>query len=101
MFETLIEFESNHGTWIVLRSGDHQALTSMIAAFSSEENPYPWAFFKEPGLNYAVTAVGIIVPERLYDEESTTAALADGPRGPYTTWEMMFLKYRVACNLAG
>ena len=78
--------------------------------------------FQEPGLNYANTAVGIILPERMYDEVATAVgkamlkAEADSNanwmdyvggvfedvllRRKYTPWEREFLKRKAACGLA-
>jgi hypothetical protein len=102
----LIEFTNIHGTWIVLNGGDSQVLENQIAQlFLSDENPYLWSFFREPGLNNAVSSISIIIPERLYDKASDAAgigAVADPNYANdwYTPWELKFLAYRVSSPLA-
>jgi hypothetical protein len=106
-FEMLCEFSRNHKTFILLHAGDHVVLNELANFFATDENPYPWVKFSEPGLNDAITSVAIVIPERLYDEASTVAGRAPiGTEssavavGDYSAWEIEFLKRRVVCALA-
>jgi hypothetical protein len=97
----------NHKTFILLHAGDHVVLNELANFFATEENPYPWVKFSEPGLNDAITSVAIVISERLYDEASTAAGRAPiGTEssavavGDYSAWEIEFLKRRVVCALA-
>lgn len=55
-------------TTIVLNGGMSGDLQELVELFSSEENPYPWAYFNETdyALNGALTNVGIILPDYIY-----------------------------------
>ena len=101
-FEMLCEFSKNHKTFILLHGGDHAELNDLANLLASDENPYPWAKFSEPGLNDAITSVAIVIPERLYDEASTEVGrgLVEPETGAYSAWEVEFLKRRVVCGMA-
>jgi hypothetical protein len=114
----LEQFSENDKTFILLSGGEHQDLVNLIRFFDTDENFYPWHYFTEPGLNNAVTAICIVIPELLYDEKSTNLGrklLADSEGKlqekldiaqyqdegrPFTSWELEFLKKRVVCRLA-
>ena len=120
-FAMLREFSKNHKTWVILNGGDSLALGELYK-FMSGQTTYPFTMFQEPGLNYANTAVGIILPERMYDDVATAVgkamlkAEADSNanwmdyvggvfedvllRRKYTPWEREFLKRKAACGLA-
>jgi hypothetical protein len=51
-------------TIICLNGGDHESLKNISESFA--DTNYAYAEFYEPGLNNAITAVGIIVSERIY-----------------------------------
>ncbi len=97
--DTLREFSQNHKTFILLHAGDHAELADLAKLFASDENPYPWAQFSEPGLNDALTCVAIVIPERLYDDASTEAAQSADAVG-YSAWELDFLRKRIECRVA-
>lgn len=65
----LYDWAENHKTTIVLNGGMQCDLEEIKGLLSSEENPYPWAFFNEAdfSLNGALTNVGIILPEKIYN----------------------------------
>lgn len=67
--EMLWEWATNHKTMVLLNGGFGENLHNFRHLFSSSANPYPWAgFFEEPAaLDGALTSVGIIVPEKVYE----------------------------------
>lgn len=67
-FDMLRDFSKNHKTFICLNGGDHQNLLNLVDFLSNPNNPLPWMEFREPGLNDAITAVAVVVPELLYSE---------------------------------
>ena len=76
------KWAQNHKTIIILDGGYSENLVRLEDLFFTAENPYPWAAFCEDPLALgsgitegrpgALTAVGIILPERIYE----TAAYA-------------------------
>lgn len=67
--KVLYDWANNHKTTIVLNGGMQGDLEEAIKVFDTEDNPYPWAFFKESeyALGGALTNVGIILPEKIYN----------------------------------
>lgn len=62
------EWATNHKTFIVLNGGAQPDLEHTYEVLSRNVVSYPFAQFKEDaGLNYALTCVGIIVPEHIYE----------------------------------
>jgi hypothetical protein len=63
------EWSRNHKTMILLNGGNQQALFDLYAMFDHPLNPYPFGYFKEDeqSLNNALTCVGIILPEKIYE----------------------------------
>jgi len=61
-----------HKTMILLNAGYSTSIRSLIDMFESADNPYPWAFFREgdDALDGALTCIGIILPEFLYEAAS-------------------------------
>ena len=74
--ELLYDWAQNHKTTIVLNGGMSGDLQALVELFESNENPYTWAFFKETeyALNGALTNVGIILPEKIYNYDKDVAA---------------------------
>jgi len=74
--EILYDWAQNHKTTIVLNGGMSGDLQALVELFESNENPYTWAFFKETeyALNGALTNVGIILPEKIYNYDKDVAA---------------------------
>ena len=76
------KWAQQHKTIIILDGGYSENLYQLDGFFRSNENPYPWAtFYEDPlalgsgiaeGPPGALTAVGIVLPERIYE----TAAYA-------------------------
>ncbi len=100
----LQRFAAIYKTWIVLNGGDSDMLKELYAFLKPSE--YPTSLTIEPGLNDAVTAVSIIIPERLYNEDATSVgnALRHGrpvnSRWHYSDWEKEFLLRKAKCTLA-
>lgn len=65
----LHEWASKDKTTIVLNGGMQGQLEELIELFSNKDNVYPWAKFTESdfALNGALTNVGIILPESIYN----------------------------------
>jgi hypothetical protein len=119
-FAMLREFSREHKTWIILKSGDSNALFDLYK-FMAGQKTYPFTMFQEPGLNHAPTSVVVILPERMYDDVSTAVGraalkaegmihhwltqvppelLAEVESRKYTLWEVEFLKRKALCGLA-
>lgn len=64
-----IDWIDNHKTIIILDGGSHADLVDIKKLFEDENNFYPWASFSEDdeSLNGAMTSVGIVLPEEVYD----------------------------------
>lgn len=115
-------FARDHKTFIILTAGDHDFLTdTYLNLFMSKNNPHPHAWFKEPGLNDAVTSLAIVIPERLYDKtaeefgrllvkhggmkvgwnrDSNDTLVCEILNRKYTQWEQDFLMFKAPCQLA-
>lgn len=63
------EWAEEHKTMIVCNGGNSANLNAIGELFSNTQNPYPFAWFNEDeeSLNGAITCVGIVLPEELYD----------------------------------
>jgi len=68
MIEQLDDWASLHKTIIVLNGGYSQHIQA-LHLLMSEQSEYPFAQFRESdeALDGALTAVGIVIPERIYD----------------------------------
>lgn len=66
--EYLYEWSTNHKTKILLNGGFASNLRNIQTFLESPDNPYPWAYFEESedALEGTITCVGIILPERVY-----------------------------------
>lgn len=75
--QTLYEWAKDHKTMILLNGGYAEALEDLHAFFESPTNPYPFTWFHEEkaSLNGALTSVGIVLPEKIYE---TARALREG-----------------------
>lgn len=121
-FDVVRDFAKNHKTFVILMGGDHKFLQdTYLNLFCRKDNPHPHAWFKEPGLNDAVTSLAIIIPDRLYDDTANDfgrALVKNGGFTPgwnkslpdtlvaeitlrnYTPWEIDFLMFKSPCPLA-
>lgn len=114
----LYEWANDHKTMILLNGGHGSNLHDLIDFFEQDDNPYPFSFFKESegALDNALTCVGIILPEKIYEgaavlrkrfsvEESATfirdkGLYINGEYIKYTEWEIELMnrltKFRLA-----
>lgn len=65
----LFEWAKNHKTMVLLNAGYSEEIRSLVELFSNHRNKYPWASFSEgnDALDGALTCVGIILPQKIYD----------------------------------
>ena len=63
----LKDWAENHKTMYVLNGGTSEQMHGMMYLFKHKSNTLPWATFSEPSLDNALTCIGIIVPEYIYD----------------------------------
>lgn len=116
----LREFAMDHKTFVILNGGDHEALIDYITFLNNVDNPYPWAFVSEPGLNHAVTSVGCILPGRMFGKVAERTgqlwlqygnqqALSDAGKslplpedgdGGWTEFQLELLKRKAMCGKA-
>lgn len=70
-FRDLIDWQRWHQTIIIKNGGNQDALQKITTLFTDERNPYPWVVFREDqaSLAGAITAVGIVVPEKFYSSD--------------------------------
>ena len=90
-------------TMIVLNGGMNDNLEKITELFNNNENPYNWAYFQESeeALNCAVTCVGIILPENIYDIASDIRAksvMVDW--NSISEWEIELIEIINSCRLA-
>lgn len=76
----LHQWADEHKTMVLLNAGYSQEIYNLIDFFKDKTNPFPWASFKEgtDALDGALTCVGIILPEEVYN---AARALREGPKG--------------------
>lgn len=67
--EMFFEWCRDHKTIVVCNGGNNKNIRETISLFEDPRNPFPWAHFHEDGesLDSALTGVGIVLPEELYD----------------------------------
>lgn len=65
----LTDWAENHETMILLNAGYSSTIHELCEFFQSMDNPYPWSAFYEgkDALDGALTTVGIILPEDIYE----------------------------------
>ena len=64
------EWVENHKTMVLLNAGYGAEIHELVTIFSHPDNDsLPWAFFKEgeDALDGALTCVGIILPDKIYE----------------------------------
>lgn len=68
----LYQWAEDHKTMILLNGGFAENLRNLVTLFESVHNPYPWSFFEEEqaALEGAITSVGIVIPEKIYQTVS-------------------------------
>ena len=103
-YPTLLDWAANHKTMILLNAGYGEEIHSLVEFFNTEDNPYPWAQFHEApeALDGALTSVGIVLPERIYETVSLiregkvqrlllnnhTLTTSFGVPNDFTDWEL-------------
>lgn len=67
--DNLHDWAKDHKTMILLNAGYSEEILSLCRFFDDPENPFPWAPFFEgqDALCGALTCVGIILPEKIYE----------------------------------
>jgi hypothetical protein len=110
-FDWLYTWAREHKTTIILNGGYSATLRELIEQLDNRQNPYPWASFheSEEALDGALTCVGIILPEKIYE---TAKALREGNiaaeqlpvRGEWSpeegvTWELSKWEYEFCLEL--
>lgn len=103
---TLHDWAVNHKTMILLNGGDMKALCDIRWLLEEDENSYPWTFFEESvdALSGALTCVGIILPEKVYEGAE---ALRKAQLKSYwavglnlSSWEIKLCDLLNSCGLA-
>ncbi len=63
------EWATYHKTVVLLNAGYGEEIHDLVRFFHSVENEFPWAPFseEEASLSGAITCVGILLPQRIYD----------------------------------
>jgi hypothetical protein len=74
------EWSEEHKTIIVCNGGNATSIRELIGFFINSRNPYPFVPFNEDqdSLDGALTGVGIILPEEIYDAKIKSAPLDTG-----------------------
>lgn len=113
--DVLHDWAKNHKTSILLNGGDCEQLKLLAMILSREPgSPYPWAVFHESelALNHAITCVGIILPEKMYSDETKqyvrsesrrqqgTVIAYDFPTPDLTPWEFDLVARMSNCRMA-
>ena len=99
-YDVLHQWADEHKTSILLNGGDSGDLMELAQEYmQTMSNPYPWALFQESAsaLNNAVTCVGIILPEKMYSDETKSYVRSENRRGP---GDMIMYSYDTP-NLSG
>lgn len=67
--DMLFDWGENHKTMVLLNGGNSAGLQDLFSFFDTPENPYPFCKFHEDeqSLNGALTYVGIVLPEKIYE----------------------------------
>ena len=67
--DMVLDWAQHHKTMVLLNGGNSLSLQELFDFFDNEDNPYPYAKFHEDdqSLNGALTYVGIILPEKIYE----------------------------------
>jgi hypothetical protein len=87
----------NHKTYIILNGGNSDSMYALRRHLESIQNPYPWTYFKEPGLANVITAICIILPESIYVQDTYGFEKDEAPEG---IWLQKFLEIKARCPLA-
>lgn len=79
-YSILDTWARDHKTMVLLNAGYSDEIRNLIQFFSDKSNPFPWASFNEgnDSLDGALTCVGIVLPEEIYN---ASKALREGLKG--------------------
>jgi hypothetical protein len=71
-YQQMYSYLKDHKTDILLNAGYSATLHEIFAGLSDAENPYPFAKFheSEEALDGALTCVGVVIPEAIYETAS-------------------------------
>lgn len=77
MYDMIYDWAENHKTMILLNGGYSDNLRELMLRFGQNENPFPWEYFREgqDALDSALTCVGIILPEKIYESAAYIRSL--------------------------
>jgi len=75
--DILYDWAENHKTMILLNGGYSETLRVLLEMFNDKRNPYPFTSFNEgkDALDGALTCVGIILPEKIYEASAYIRSL--------------------------
>lgn len=116
----LVDWSLNHKTIITLNGGNCDDLSELLKFFEDDSNPFPYVYFEEDkaSLNSAITCVGIVLPEEIYNAaelirkrthkfvqtvsgENVLQSIESGMYGlVYTQFEMELIERLNSCGLA-
>jgi len=94
--KALMDWATNHKTVCLMNGGFNSSIRELMNFFDSDQNPFPWAEFheEEDSLDGALTCVGIVLPEKIYDtakliREGDSASILEQIQktGTYTVFE--------------
>ena len=84
------EFIDNHETFVLLNGGESDSMNEILTHLQREDCPLLWQEFRDSGIDNAMTAIAVLVPEHLYAR----------PEKPIDMWEVEFLKLKAVRPLA-
>ena len=102
--EQLIDWSINHKTMIVTNGGMTEHMEAIIPIV--EASGLPWALFDEPGIGDALTCIGVVVPERLYNADVSRLVPTNwftkmfGQKSEFTPEEVTFIRMLKSKQLA-
>lgn len=89
-YEQLLNWAEDHKTIVILNGGNCLTLNDLLTFLYGDSNEFAFSGFyeDEQSLNNALTCVGIVLPERIYDAaekiRSRSSILADYIHGGFT-----------------
>jgi len=108
----LYNWAAHYKTMVLLNGGDTNSLYDIWEHCDSGDNPYAWAYFEEAGVRKALTCVGIILPERIYSDDTRYYVRSENRKDrmarieykfktpELTDWEWMMVEFLSGCGLA-
>ncbi len=73
----LRKWASEHKTMILLNAGYSESIHQLVNFFDDRQNPFPWVEFHEgeDALDGALTSVGIVISEKIYNTSAWLRSL--------------------------